>query len=408
MFHPRYGDLTQSAAVSLLSSTARRIFFKEDRTLIIHLTVTGRCNARCPGCINSTITTNHQVDRDTVHTFEETQPSRDTGIILNISRRFPRRPVSVCFYGGEPFLALEKMTDCWRRLRRSPLSPRLRFMVYTNAGFMDLAIRQEPEFIRDLWLLSVSIDGDHAQHNRSRPGTDLAVIRRNLRLMKEIRRGQVLMWSTLRENQRLAVCQDEFRRLLNRSLVEHWYWHWPETIEPFRDFENYARHYEQDLHRVLQWYTESLAHGRLLSIIHISELIIFLLTGRQRRHTGCAIERFRNYDIVNGRIFSCVDLPAELGDLQKNRDPEKLISYKSTLDCYRCGIHGYCGGRCPVQGLYGLQERTLQYCQLMRLHVAIVRDYLKPIRAALKKHRFSLQDLYDRSAYLTRFTDVTP
>ncbi len=408
MIHPRFGDLTKSAVVSLPPPSGRRLFFREDRTLIIHLTVTGRCNARCPGCINSTITTNHQTARDTVITFEETQPERDTEIIQQISRRFPRRPVSVCFYGGEPFLALRKMVESWRRLRASLLTRRLRFMVYTNAGFVAQAVRQKPEFLRDIWLFSVSIDGDRAQHNRSRPGTELTTIRSNLRLLKKIRRGQVLMWSTLRENQTLAACHDEFRRLLNQGLVEHWYWHWPEIVEPFRDFESYARRYEQDLNRVLRWFTEGLQHGRLISVIHISELIIFLLTGRRRRHTGCAIERFRNYDIVNGRIFSCVDLPAELGDLQKNHDPARLISYKSALGCYQCGIHGYCGGRCPVQGLYGSRERTLQYCQLMRLHVAIVRDYLKPIRAALRKHRYKLQDLYDRSAYLTRFTDVTP
>jgi len=191
-------------------------------------------------------------------------------------------------------------------------------------------------------------------------------------------------------------------------MVNHWFWHWPEIAEPFRDFDGYARHYEQDLDRVMRRYTEMLQRGRLMSVIHINELILFLITGRRRGHTGCAIERFKNYDIVNGRIFSCVDLPAELGDLEKNKDPQRLISYKTGLGCYQCGAHGYCGGRCPVQGLYGSQVRTRQYCELMRLHIAVVRDFIKPIRAAMRKHRMRVQDLYDRSAYLTRFTDVTP
>lgn len=408
MIHPCFGDLASGSSVALSRPAKRRIRFQEDRTLIIHLTVTGRCNARCAGCINSTITTNHRGSRDAVITFPETVPQRDTKIVTDICRRHPGRPVGVCFYGGEPFLALDKMTDCWSILRQSRFSRRIRFMVYTNAALVTEAIRRSPLFIRDLWLFSVSIDGDLQQHNRSRPGTDLAEIRRALRDLHAVRRGHVLMWSTLREDQSLAACFGEFQRLVRSRMVNHWFWHWPEIAEPFRDFDGYARHYEQDLDRIMRRYTEMLQRGRLMSVIHINELILFLITGRRRGHTGCAIERFKNYDIVNGRIFSCVDLPAELGDLEKNKDPQRLISYKTGLGCYQCGAHGYCGGRCPVQGLYGSQVRTRQYCELMRLHIAVVRDFIKPIRAAMRKHRMRVQDLYDCSAYLTRFTDVTP
>lgn len=408
MNHPRIGDLASGASVVIRRPDPPRIRFQEDQTLIIHLTVTGRCNARCAGCINSTITTNQRGTRDAVMTFEETVPERDAGIVMDICRRHPGRSVGVCFYGGEPFLALDKMTAGWSILRRSRFSRRIRFMVYTNAALVEEAIRSAPRFIRDLWLFSVSIDGDLRQHNRSRPGTDLAAIRRALRELRPVRRGQVLMWSTLREDQSLAACFGEYQRLARQGLVEHWYWHWPEIVEPFLDLAGYARRYERDLDRIVRAYTESLRRGSLLSIIHLSELVVFLLTGRRRRHTGCGIERFRNFDIVGGRIFSCVDLPAEIGDLAINRDPARLVSYKAGLGCLECGVGNYCGGRCPVQGLYGSQERTRQYCELMRLHVAVVQDHIGPIRAALEKRRLDVQDLYDRSAYLTRFTDVTP
>mgnify|MGYP001573788508 CR=1 FL=1 len=159
---------------------------------------------------------------------------------------------------------------------------------------------------------------------------------------------------------------------------------------------------------VMDGYVRELERGDLPPIIHINELVLFLLTGRQRGHTGCAIELLKNYDIVGGKIYSCVDLPAELGDLERNKDPRRLVAYKDELGCYECPVHGYCGGRCPVQGRYGSQERTRQYCRLMKLHVGVVRKRLPRIRTALEKNRIGIQEIYDRSAYLTRFTDVTP
>jgi hypothetical protein len=53
-------------------------------------------------------------------------------------------------------------------------------------------------------------------------------------------------------------------------------------------------------------------------------------------------------------------------------------------------------------------ERLKQYCQLMRLHISIVHDYLDDIIAALEKYAITAQDIYDQSAYYTQFTDGTP
>lgn len=384
------------------------IRFKEDQTLIIHLTVTGRCNARCKGCINSAITLGNPAPRDSLVTFEDTRPGRDLRIIRRIAARHPRKRIGLCFYGGEPFLAAEKMVDVWRRVKGSALGKRTRYMVYTNAARVRESIARYPAFIRDIWLFSVSIDGSRRQHNRARPGTDLTAIIESLRALKEVRQGQVLMWSTLREEQSLANCYDEFITLKREGLVDHFYWHWPEIVGPFNDIDGYARRYARELERIMDGYVRELERGDLPPIIHINELVLFLLTGRQRGHTGCAIELLKNYDIVGGKIYSCVDLPPELGDLEKNKDPRRLVKYQDGLGCFECPVYGYCGGRCPVQGLYGSLERTRQYCRLMRLHVGVVRERLPRIRMALEKNRISIQEIYDRSAYLTRFTDVIP
>ncbi len=385
-----------------------KINFREDKNLIIHLTVTGRCNARCRGCINSAITMASNKPRNMVTTFAESVPERDTAIIEKLIRRHPGKKATVCFYGGEPFLATEKMTQVWEKLSNSKPSKRIRYMIYTNGEFFIDAIKSHPDFIKSIWLYSVSIDGDEKQHNRSRPGTNLRMIVKNLQALRNVYKGKILMWSTLREEQSLLNCYEEFTELYRLNLVDSLYWHWPEIVEPFKDLARYKERYCKELAKIIDFYIERLRLGELLPIIHLNELILYLLSGKKRRHSACAIELLRNYDLVGGKIYYCVDLPSHIGCIEENPIPSSLVVYKKTLGCFKCSIHTYCGGRCPVQGLFGSLERTRQYCQLMKLHVGIVNARIDEITEYLIKNGLTLQEVYDRSAFLTRYTDVVP
>ena len=85
-----------------------------------------------------------------------------------------------------------------------------------------------------------------------------------------------------------------------------------------------------------------------------------------------------------------------------------MIEYKKSLGCDECGIHADCGGRCPVQAITGTKLRLEQYCQLMRLHVGIVQNYLPEIVKHIDRNNIKLQQIYDQSAFYAQFTDVTP
>ncbi|MBW1991370.1 MAG: hypothetical protein JRI59_04510, partial [Deltaproteobacteria bacterium] len=154
----------------------------------------------------------------------------------------------------------------------------------------------------------------------------------------------------------------------------------------------------------------------VLSLIHVNELILYLLTGRSRGTTACGVELATNYDICDGRIHACADLPPELAlaDIApdgsfhlQHPDLGHLVAYKEALGCCSCGVHAYCGGRCPVQAAAG-PELLAQYCTLMRLHVQVVQNHFPEVLSLLKKHDISLQTLYNKSACLAQFTDVTP
>ncbi|MGD8536313.1 MAG: 4Fe-4S cluster-binding domain-containing protein [Candidatus Aminicenantes bacterium] len=416
--YPGFDDLSRYGAVRIdRKPPLSKEILKLDKDIMIHLTITGRCYAQCKGCVNSAITMGSDDPRNTVITSQDVEPERDALIIKELANRHSGQTITVCFYGGEPFLASDKMERTWRILRDSHGTDRFRFMVYTNGELLIDTMATYPEFMKDIWLYSVSIDGDEEQHNRVRQGTQLSKIRDNLREFTSVYRGNILHWSTIREEQSLLNCFEEFMRLSEEGLVNHFFWHWAEEREPFQDFPYFVRQYGQDLESVMDIYVQKISGGELLPIAHINELILFLLTSTERGHTACGVELAKNYDVVSGKVYSCADLPSShaIGGLDEHRrlnideyDLNSLVEYKEWLGCPECGVHFYCGGRCPVQVLAGSKERTYQYCQLMRLHVGIVQERIADIFKSIQRNGITLQEIFDRSAFLAKYTDVVP
>lgn len=416
--HPAFGDLARLDAVRMSRESPRpAVRFTEEDGMMIYLTVTGRCNAHCAGCINSAVTLGNDDPRNLLTTSRESEPERDAAIVVRLAEARPEQRITVCFYGGEPFMATEKMGRIRQILNHSAIGDRVRFMVNTNGELLDRQMDRYPDLMKAIWLYTVSIDGDETQHNRCRPGTHLNVIEANLKRLKAAADRPVLFWSTLREDQSLTACFQEFLKLYDTGEVHYFFWHWAESREPFDHFEDFAGRYGEELETLLDVYLDRLTKGELLPIIHLNELVIYLATGRERGHSACAVELARNFDIMGGQICACSDLPPEmsLGELDASgnlditdRDLNPLVAYKDWLGCTRCGVHPYCGGRCPVQALAGDPRRTLQYCQLMRLHVGIVQQRMTRIETELARHGIDLQAVHDHSAYLTKYTDVVP
>jgi radical SAM protein with 4Fe4S-binding SPASM domain len=410
--HEKYGDLSRFDAV-VLPSTGSLSYPDVADPLYIHLTATMRCNARCKGCISSAVTFKNSSPSG----IEDTVPERDVEAIARLVERDHPGPVTVCIYGGEPLLVPDKLVRVISLLRRRLPERHLRFMIYTNGELLGQAVDAAPRLGTDVWLYSVSIDGGVRQHNEIRRGTDLGRIRENLRALKRGYKGEILMWSTLREEQSLTDCFDEFMRLHDEGLVNHFFWHWVEESEPMADLETFAAAYENGLRNIMETYVARLEGGELFSIVHVNELILYYLTGKKRNSSACGVELAHNYDIVGGQVRPCADLPPEytLGRIEPDgtlaiseKNLAVLVDYKRALGCYECGVHSYCGGRCPVQALTGKVARIVQYCQLMRLHVALVGDYVGKIERALARHSITGRDLWARSASYAQLTDVTP
>ncbi|MEO0227606.1 MAG: radical SAM protein [candidate division WOR-3 bacterium] len=378
-------------------------YFQERKDVIINLFITSRCNANCRECVNQTITLNSGLDSKIL----ESDVDRDTALIKTILKKHKNLPTTVCFYGGEPLLLPQKIVQIIQRLSDNGSDNRLRYMIYTNGENIANFFKNYPPVARKIWIYAVSIDGDEVQHNKFRLGTDFKRIKKNLQFIKERYRGNILMWSTLREEQSLLNCFKEFVRLYQKGLVNHFFWHWLETPEEFKDFPRYFESYTDEFGVIVDSYIKYLKKGELLPIAHLNELVLYLITKKERGHTACGAELPTNYDLIGGKVLACVDLPFKQGkDLKKNS--KKLLRFKKELGCNQCEIHFYCGGRCPVQVFCGAQKRTKQYCDLLRAHVQIVQLRLEEIKNALKEKNLTLQEIYDRSAFIVRYTDVTP
>jgi radical SAM protein with 4Fe4S-binding SPASM domain len=417
LHHPAYGDLSHHQAVNLLFAGSNHFSFNLNEPPYIHLSITGRCYARCRGCVNAAITSSYAGDRRDIIPIADTDPVRDVACISHLIKEMEEGPVVICLYGGEPLLETKKIAEVYQLMAQARLPHEIRYMLYTNGDLLQNAITSIPEIMADIWLYTVSIDGRENQHNTVRLGTNLKKIHSGLAALRAIRTGTVVMWSTLREEQSLLDCYEEFLTLYKDKLADQFYFHWVETADPFKDLQKYAKQYGQDLQKIMEDYIDNLCNGLILPIVHINELLVYLLTGHNRGSSACGVELAQNYDIINGVIHACADLPPELaiGTIDESGKPQLnhkdltfLVSYKERLRCYECGVHAYCGGRCPVQAYSGGERRMEQYCQLMRLHVATVKDYLDRIIAAMQLNSLTAQDLYDASGFYAQFTDVTP
>jgi len=389
---------------------------KGNLPIIFHLTVTGRCNARCEGCLNSLM---YGERARFAKTWEEA-PEASIKALDWLIQSTNGDSIFVAFYGGEPLLVFERVRLIAERLRKTHNNKKLGFILYTNGMLLNEALLKDNKFFEELDFLIVSIDGTKEQHNKFRKGTDLEKIEKNLEYLKSQCHTKVIMWSTLREGMSLRDCVDEFFYLYQRGLVDFFFWHLIDTDEPLKDFETFRHNYLKDLIFLLERFIEAMEERKILPVLPLAELIYFLIKGIRRGQTGCGVEKLRNFDILAGKVLPCVDMGDGLVVVDflngKSADPDlsklqnkllEVISYKEWLGCEHCEAEFFCGGRCPVL-IKKSPHRSIQYCILTRDLVSLTKDSLPQIEKTLKSSGFSEDALYYPYGYLNLLTDVVP
>jgi len=419
----KHGDVGMTLEPRTYGKISKVSGYEEAKDIMIHYTVTEACPFRCRGCINALTAGKGNEGRAVFAPGprEDENVERDVKGIADLIRRSKREEAVIVYYGGEPMLRPDKMDRVRRQLGQEPgLNGRLKHMVITSGQFLDRAVRDYPELVSSLWLTAVSVDGTEQQHDEMRKGTALGEIRRQLADFNRHRRGEVLIWSTLRPGMSLTDCFRSFEYFRDRKEAEHFFWHCDEEDGLIPDLAGYIANYRDELEQIMESYADCMRGGEVLSIIHVNELILYLLTGKRRGTTACGVEKMSNFDIIgDGKIHACADLPeamhigriSESGEAIIGQDAEmrlkQIVNYKKELGCSRCGVEPYCGGRCPVQANTGGIGRAKQYCFMMRQHVKIVKRHVDKIVDLMIENGLTLSDIY-RSARLAKYGDVTP
>lgn len=392
-------------------------FLQDGVPRVFHLTVTGRCNARCEGCLNSLI----YGDREGFAKSWEEDTEANLKALDWLIRQTAKAPAFVAFYGGEPLLVFDKVRTIAKELKTKYKDKELRFILYTNGMLLDKAISQDPQFFEELDFLFVSIDGTKEQHNRFRKGTSLERIEKNLQILKkEASQTKVLMWSTLREGMRFKDCVDEFLKLYQAKLCDFFFWHLIELDKSIEDLQTFRRLYQEDLMHLLENFVNAIFKGETLPVLPILELIYFCLKGIWRGQTGCGVEKLRNFDILSGKVLPCLDMGEELiladftnGDLKKTAEYElkerlsHIVSYRDWLVCKACIAEFFCGGRCPIL-IKTSPERAKQYCLQIQDFVSITKEFLPLVKEAHFTNNLPEESLYYPYGWLNLLTDVVP
>lgn len=418
-----HGDVNMALEPEIYRKISRLSGYEEKDDIMIHYTITEACPFRCRGCINA-LTAGKGNDGRAVYVpgpRKKENVERDVKGIADLIRKANREEAVIVYYGGEPMLRPDKMDRVREQLGQEPgLNGHVKYMVITSGQFLDRAVKDYPALASGLWLTAVSVDGTEKQHDEMRLGTSLKEIRRQLARFNEVRRGEVLIWSTLRPGMSLMDCYRSFEYFRNRGEAEHFFWHCDEGDGLIPDLPAYLANYRAELEEIMGCYVDCLSRGELVSIIHVNELILYLLTGKRRGTTACGVEKMANFDILgDGKVHACADLPetmdigriTDTGEVIMRADAadrlKQIVSYKDDLGCFRCGVEPYCGGRCPVQANTGGIGRARQYCFMMREHVRTVKGHVERITDLMIEKGLTLADLC-RSARLTKYADVTP
>lgn len=110
ILHDRFGDLNRPDCVVMPDVASSNGGYQEKGFHFIHLSVTGRCNARCSGCINAMSFGAEDSSAIDNRGHFDMQPERDAEAILNLLKETNvKGDVVVCLYGGEPLLVTEKV-----------------------------------------------------------------------------------------------------------------------------------------------------------------------------------------------------------------------------------------------------------------------------------------------------------
>ena len=361
------------------------------------LTVTESCNQRCKYCyvpLNRGRQMDFDVARAAVDLFFEHARSEGT--------------LTIAFFGGEPFLAVDLM----RRVAEYALSVasdpgRIQFAVTTNGTAIDDA---GWAFIDEFDMrVAVSYDGDRGQAFRplAQGGSSRHRFNRNLPKLLTASAGK----QDGRSLARMTVTPDNVAHLADnvRSTFRAGF----ERILFLPDIEvdwdpAALRQWRRQQERLLTWFVGRQGAGRPIPDLMAWTGVLSRLSGARRGHCGAGVSQVAASP--DGTFYACYravydphDEDIQLGNVTEGfTHPERWARYAEldpnrvrpeTGDCATCSARDGCGFFCPAQGHLAtgdLASVPAVVCELTRIQVDVCRRLVRSAKPTKRRSRFAV------------------
>ncbi len=302
------------------------------------------------------------------------------------------RVENLIFYGGEPLLKVDKMIEIIDNVEAE------RFMIQTNGLLLS---RIEPEYLKKLHTILVSIDGDEALTDFYRGE---GVYRRVVENVEAIReggfRGEIVARMTISQQSDL---EQNVNHLLSLNKFDSVHWQidaqfWQNDFNPHIFTKWVEESYGPGLLHLIHKWAEQLSKGRVIRIYPFLGVMETLLQGGEaglRCGAGWA-----QYTIqTDGTIVPCPSMVGfkayYLGNIRETEPSDLPKKVELKAPCSGCDILSICGGRClyaNITKLWGEGGFRL-VCSTVRLLVDGLRCVKPVVEEALKKGLVSLDKL---------------
>jgi uncharacterized protein len=335
------------------------------------LILTEQCNLRCSYCYVP----------KSQRTMPEGLALRATDLLVD--RAPAETPLSLSFFGGEPFLARELMARAMSRAR-DRAGARIRFTAPTNGTLLDDAALA---LVRDHDLrLALSLDGAAASADRPN-GRGEGSLERMRPLLPRLAGMKPIL--------RMTVTPGNVAGLADNVIALHGWgfdriMHQPALEEPWP--ADAVERWVAEHRRLTDWLCDRHAAREPIPELVTLEGISRRLSGQAPGSCGAGVSQAA-VD-VEGRLFGCFrsayDPRAErlvLGRIGEERVNETLIASYARLhasralpergSCASCDARAGCTCYCPAMGhvlLGDLRAVSERACALMRPQVAIVEE----------------------------------
>lgn len=310
-----------------------------------YIVTTRNCNMKCKYCI-----------------YGDAQPDPSTQVapdaegiarfIEQDSRGNEERPVIV-FYGGEPLLAQEVIKDIIDRT--SFMSPD--FFMYTNGLLLD---RVDAKITKNVSHVLVSCDGDRRAHDRQRHAGSYDRILGNVRQFRKTFSGSVVARITLTAG---VSVFDAVRNILEEFDGVFWQHVSAKELEDTADIDRYRA----EVCALVDYWIESLKHGKVLNIYPIQAIVKNLISGEGERGYRCGVGTSLRVISADGDVYLCDEMikhhDGRIGGIASGIDAVCAVPDQTRNRCGGCEVRDLCGGRCLYSHKYYSAERVQQYCE---------------------------------------------